>query len=303
MGLFHRDNQWRFAGLFGVTAIILISATTIIAGCGLPQYNVLAPPTAVTGTLPAQLEFQTPLLDTGIQGYIVYYKVYRNNEVSGLYLDERSQFDPSYYVDTTQELEPGARLPLRLEFVRAGRAGSSTYGSWLIPHPGAGVVVNIDFDPSGDGVYNRSSNPPEVDNTSDPVFVMARGTIDPTVVGVFAGVNPGDFRSFVGGDWEADFGVEANDEPDDYYDGDLLRPPPLNPVTPIGLSGLPIVGVDSGGYDFATTTSFTIGFCVYSTGFDPNDLTKLESVPLHIGGVNYVIEEDSPADRRNRQGL
>jgi hypothetical protein len=252
----------------------------LVAGCGLPDYAQIDSPDKIFTGSDAVVGFTTLTDDPDIieTGYAIYYKIYRDFEE--LYSDDLDEFS-----NLGDGLLPGSTLPKQFGFVLAGgtedgRVLPSSTG-FNIPHIIANENVYINFNPTGVADSNSRAEPEVVRIDPDPGtgtpmgITLTRGYIDIEDTSS----NP-PLRYFVD-DWR----VEPDPE-NDYFDGDLRRPPPSSqPGTSSSQwTGTPFFSAVD------LPTNIQIAVVVYSVGIDKSGggLTFLESEPVHLGRVNYT---------------
>jgi len=126
----------------------LVMAPLIITGCGLPLYEVLTPPVSFYTSGDSLVGFTTPD-DSMIDGYVIFYKIYNDQET--LASQEEKMFNSDYYLSSTNlQMPSGDELPLKLHFYRLGFTGKNNVIYPQIPWSGSRDIIQIDFSDSKD---------------------------------------------------------------------------------------------------------------------------------------------------------
>jgi hypothetical protein len=282
--------------IINISILTAVSAfiSLIFFSCGIPSYSYLEKPVkmssyySATGDGVTLVGFTTPSNDTNILGYNIYYKIYSQDDSTEVEDDEK-YFDENYYIDDNTEMQTGDKIPNKRGFIRIGEFNVSADSSYLnrqfsIEHPGAGIPVYIDFDPSdtddAGGADNRDQ-PVIAENApgnANKIMTIARGFRD-------SGNNPDDnFLSFVN-DWNLESDISGST-----VDGDLKRAYYLLSRQPASenISGTEI-------FSSYTGVDILIGFAAYSTGLDITGGTfaKIDSKPVFLGFILYPAADDT----------
>jgi len=313
--------------------IPLIASVLILSliSCGLPDYSSLEKPVMMTKVDfvddPAEpdlpntvIAFKTPVNDTNILGYSIFYKVYYSDTEDPDFIlqpgalpetkVDKDYFDEFTYINDNVEMQPGDYIPNQWGYLKIGEVGSSVFGEYTIEHPGPGEAIYIDFDPDGEGASQSDSNQRlepvigyDYNGTLSPhvtaIKTLARGFIDPNDGSTYSlttgiderpsGLNPGGdtFRSFVN-DWMFD----RNNDNDHVFDGDLRRaynilsnhnqPSDYQNLGDPFFSGDPLPATPTG--------DVIIGFVVYSFGrnISGGQFSSIASKPVYIGDIKYT---------------
>ncbi len=310
--------------------IPLIASVFILSliSCGLPDYSSLEKPVMMTKVDfiddPAEpdlpntvIAFKTPVNDTNILGYSIFYKVYYSDSADPDFIlqpgappetkVDKDYFDEFTYINDNVEMQPGDTIPNQRGYLKIGIMGSSTFGEYTIANPGPNEAIYIDFDPDGEGAsqsdpnkrlepvigydYNEAATPHVF-----PEKILVRGFLDPADQTEYSltsgfdkrrsGLNPGKtFRSFV-----ADWKYDRNDDNDHIFDGDLRRayyvishqPSDYGNLGDPFFSGDPLPATPAG--------DVVIGIVVFSFGrnISGGQLTAIASKPVYIGSIKYT---------------
>jgi len=285
-----------------------------LIGCGLPGYTSIEKPVVMTNVdfiddplMPelsnTVIAFKTPVNDTDILGYSIFYKVYYSDTTDpdfalqpgalpGTKVDI-DYFDEYTFINNNDEMQPGDYIPNERGFLRVGEFDKNTFEEFYINHPGPDEAIYIDFDPTGEGVSDSNLRKDPIIGYDFPVSTvktLARGYTDPT------DSLSNMFRRFV-----ADWDFDLNDSGDQFNDGDLRRGYYLlsNQIAPstleeIEASGEPFYtnGMPSGG-------DMIIGFVVYSFGRDISggSFSPIASKPVYFGDIKYTPLHDVTTQR------
>ena len=276
--------------------IIAVSAfiSVILYSCGIPSYSHLEKPVkmssyySATGDGVTLVGFTTPSNDTNILGYNIFYKIYSQDDSTEIEEDE-NYFDENYYIDDNTEMETGDKIPNKRGFIKLGEYGeSATVNFFNTPyyllHPGAGIPVYIDFNPT------NVSDDLSGDNRAQPVITLNAPGDSNKIKTIARGFRdsasyPDDkFLPFVN-DWNFESNVTGSS-----VDGDLIRAYYLRSRQPASesVSGSAI-------FDQTVGVDIIIGFAAYSTGLDVTggNFAKIDSKPVFLGFILYPAANDT----------
>lgn len=242
-----------------ISLVLNIFLTLIVTSCGLPLYEALDPPRAVSLGSGVNAVGFTSADDDLVDGYVVYYKIYHSGDELILQREEEKQFDPSYYEnDNLNELPSGDTLPLQLGFYKLGFVNDTASFNPQLPVNAGGRTVLIDFTDSR--IQSSGSDPViyvDGTNMNNDYGVPARGVkYSDAGSDLILYFNNKTFKRFVK---NYEYTNSIN-----YIDADIKQ------MLSRGGTGV---------------SNIVIAFVVYSYGISNTTLEPLSSIPVHLGTV------------------
>ncbi len=226
---------------------------TLSASCGLPVYEVLDPPRKIGSSL-NQVGFDTPDDDL-IDGYIIYYKIYYSGDTS--VDDDEAHFSPSYYEDSSSEMESGTDIPEDLDFFPLGIIGKTSVTYPHIPLRGDDHEVYFDFT----NAQNQNGDPIlSIDgvNYNQDLGTPARGVFYTDDIG---SDSYNTFKSFINS-----FSTDSGQ-----IDSDLISMRSSN------------------GGSLSNINAIEIAFVAISYGISESNFEQMMSLPVYLGSVTMNV--------------
>ena len=217
------------------------------------MYEVLDPPGKISSSL-NQVGFDTPDDDL-IDGYIIYYKIYYSGDTS--VGDDEAHFSPSYYANSSSELESGIEIPKNLKFQPLGILGKTSVTYPHIPLQGDDHEVYFDFT----NAQNQNADPIlTIDgvNSNYNKGTPARSVLYHDDIG---SANYNTFKSFINS-YSAD---------SSQIDSDLMS-----------------MRTSNGG-SLSNINAIEIAFVAISYGISESNFEQMMSLPVYLGTVTMNV--------------